>query len=100
MNTDYRKPRILRDLASRMILPVVALVIAGVWLGSQRQSLSKLETEINLIRKSIATRASGMNADSSIAKLALSKQFQKKNKPLDWKKNRALVGKFSSKHHP
>jgi hypothetical protein len=86
MNTDYEKPRILRHIATRIIPPIVALVIAGVWLGSQQQSLSKLETEIYLIRKSIATRASDMDANSSIPKLTLSKQFQKKNKPLDWKK--------------
>lgn len=71
---------------NRLILPVIALVAAGIWLGSQFQSLSRLEKDINFIRKSIASRSAAAAVDDvSRAKLAASKQA-KNDKPMDWGK--------------
>jgi hypothetical protein len=68
------------------IPPVVALVIAGGWIGAQRQSISTLEKESDLLRKHIAARASGAGADSPPARSAAPGKEVKDKPPLDWKK--------------
>jgi hypothetical protein len=68
------------------IPPVVALVIAGGWLASQHQSITRLEQESSILRKSMAARSSGAEDDSPGAKKALSAKAAKDKEPLDWKK--------------
>ena len=66
--------------------PVVALVIAGGWLASQHQSITRLEQESSILRKSMAAGSSGAEDDSPGAKKALSAKAAKDKEPLDWKK--------------
>jgi hypothetical protein len=68
------------------IPPVVALIIAGGWLASQHQSITRLEQKSSILRKSIAARLSGAEDDSPGAKKALSAKAAKDKEPLDWKK--------------
>ncbi len=65
---------------------MVALIIAGSWIGSQRQSIATLEKESEVLRKHIAARASGAGADSRQAKFAAPGKEAKDKQPLDWKK--------------
>jgi hypothetical protein len=69
-----------------VIPPVVALVIAGGWIGSQRQSITTLEKEIEVLRKHIAARASGAGENSQHAKPTSPGKSAKDKQPLDWKK--------------
>lgn len=68
------------------IPPVVALVIAGGWIGSQRHSIATLEKESDLLRKHIAARSSGAGDDSPHSKNAPPGKLAKDKEPLDWKK--------------
>ena len=68
------------------IPPGVALIIAGGWIGSQRQSIATLEQESELLRKHIADRSSGGDGDSPHPKNAPSGKPAKDKEPLDWKK--------------
>lgn len=66
---------------------MVALVVASVWLGSQRRSISALESESVVLQKHIAAaRTSGPGADSTAAKPAPPAKAAKDKEPLDWKK--------------
>ena len=78
------------------IPPVVALVIAGGWLGSQRQSIATLEQESALLRKSIAARSSGAGGDSPQAKSAPSGKSAKDKERMDWKK---IAAQFAESQH-
>ena len=79
--------------AKYLILPVIVLVLAGGWLGSQRRSISTLENESALMQKHItAARSSGFAADSAHAKPAGPAKSAKDKEPLDWKK---IAGQFA-----
>jgi hypothetical protein len=69
-----------------LIPPVVALAIAGIWLGSQRQSISTLERESAVLQKAIAARNSGSSPDSPRDKPASPAKVAKDKEPIDWKK--------------
>lgn len=72
---------------SSLIPPLVALVVAGVWIGSQRRSISALESESVVLQKHIAAaRTSGPGVDSAAAKPAPPAKAAKDKEPLDWKK--------------
>jgi hypothetical protein len=69
-----------------LIPPVVALAIAGTWLGSQRQSISTLEQESAVLQKTIAARTSGSLPDSPRNKPASPAKAAKDKEPIDWQK--------------
>lgn len=72
---------------SSLIPPVIALALAGIWIGSQRQSISTLEHESALLQKHIAAvRSAGPSSDPSHAKPAGPAKSAKDKEPLDWKK--------------
>lgn len=78
--------------ATHIIPPVLALVLAGAWIGRQRQSISTMENESVLLQKHIAAaRASGSAADAAHAKPAGPAKLAKDKEPLDWKK---IAGQF------
>lgn len=68
------------------IPPVVALAIAGTWLGTQRQSISNLEQQSAVLRKAIAARSSGPSSESAQAKPAAPAKAANAKEPIDWKK--------------
>ena len=70
-----------------LIPPVVALLVVGGWIGTQRQSIASLDKESELLRTHLATaRASaGSEASSPPAKAADGKSTKEKE-PIDWKK--------------
>lgn len=68
------------------IPPVVALAIAGTWLGSQHRSISILEQESAALQQAIAARSSGTALDSQQGKPASPLKTAKEKEPLDWKK--------------
>lgn len=65
---------------------MVALAIAGGWIGTQRRSISTLEQESALLEKSIATRSIEALGESSQGKPALPGKGSKTKDPIDWKK--------------
>jgi hypothetical protein len=69
-----------------LIPPVVALAIAGFWLGSQRHSISALEQESAVLEKAIAARTTGSSPDSPRAKPASRAKAANDKELLDWKK--------------
>jgi hypothetical protein len=78
---------ILRRLkATLFIPPVVALAIAGIWLGTQRQSISTLEQQSVVLRKAIAARSSGTAEESPQAKPPPPPKAANAKEPIDWKK--------------
>lgn len=75
------------------IPPVVALILAGAWIGAQRHSMSTLEEESAMLQKHIAAaRASLAASDSAQAKPDPPAKFAKDKEPLDWKK---IAGQFA-----
>jgi hypothetical protein len=72
--------------AITFIPPVVALVIAGGWLGSQRQSIYTLEQGSAALQEAIAARSSGVVEDSARGKPAPPVKMAKEKEPIDWKK--------------
>ncbi|MEO8617158.1 MAG: hypothetical protein ABI600_18615 [Luteolibacter sp.] len=67
------------------IPPVVALVIVGGWIGSERQSLATLEKESVLLRKRIAAAHAPASTSAQTGKPSPDKLSDPKQ-PLDWKK--------------
>jgi hypothetical protein len=76
--------------------PVVALSIAGIWLGNQYGSIAKLEQESAVLQKAIAARSSGSLSDSSTAKPISTTKAAKEKEPLDWKKIAAQFAEMQS----
>ncbi len=73
--------------ATSFIPPVIALILAGVWIANQRQSISTLEDASALLQKHIAAaRSSSPGTDLSPAKPAAPAKAAKGKEPLDWKK--------------
>ncbi len=71
---------------SLLIPPVVALAIAGAWLGSQHRTISTLERESAVLQKAIAARTSGGSLDSPRNKPASPDKAAKDKEPIDWQK--------------
>lgn len=69
-----------------LLPPVVALLIAGSWLGSQRKLISSLEVESAVLQKAIAARTTGAGGGSSRSQLEAAAKLAKNKLPLDWKK--------------
>jgi hypothetical protein len=70
-----------------LLPPVIALAIAGTWLGSQHRSISTLEKESAVLRKAIAARSATSSAgDSPSGRPASAAKAAKDKEPLDWKK--------------
>lgn len=68
-----------------LILPVVALALAGIWLANQHQSVSALKDATAALQKQFAAaRSSG--TDPANSKSTAATQATKNKKPLDWKK--------------
>jgi hypothetical protein len=74
------------------IPPVVALAMACIWLGSQRQSISNLERQSEVLRKAIAARTSDSTAASPQDKSSPSAKTAKNKEPIDWKQFAARFG--------
>jgi hypothetical protein len=72
--------------ASLFIPPVIALAIAGTWLGTQRQSISTLEQQSAALRKAFAARSSDAPAESPNAKPTAPTKAANAKEPIDWKK--------------
>lgn len=68
------------------IPPVVALVIAGSWLGVQQHSISVLESESTLLRKHIADARAASVSPASAKPDKPPGAKAKDKEPLDWKK--------------
>ena len=68
-----------------LIPPVVALAIAGIWLGSQRRTISALEQESMVLQKAIAERGSGSALDSAPNRSASPEKLAEDKTPIDWK---------------
>lgn len=80
-------------MKTKVILPpLVALAIGGAWLGTQRQSISALERESEVLRKAIAARSTGTATDSPQGRPASSAKAAKEKEKLDWKK---IAAQFS-----
>ncbi len=73
------------------IPPVFALIVATAWLGSQRQAISRVETESAALRKQIASRSTTAE-DPSLATALAPAKVAKGKEPLDWKK---IAAQFS-----
>jgi hypothetical protein len=71
--------------------PLVALAIAGAWLGSQRHSISSLEEQSRVLQQAIASRKTGELAEGAPASLT---KPQNGKEPLDWKKIAASLGEM------
>jgi hypothetical protein len=74
------------------IPPVIALAIAGIWLGNQRQSISTLERQSAVLRETIAARSSGTAIDSPQGKAAPAAKAARDKEPIDWKH---VAGQFT-----
>jgi hypothetical protein len=67
--------------------PAVALVLAGTWLGNQRQSIATLEAQSALLRKEIAARrAAADTGDADGSRPSGPGKETKDKAPIDWKK--------------
>jgi len=69
-----------------LLPPVIALTIAGAWLGTQHQAISALEQESAVLQRAIASRSSGNTADSRSIKPVPPTKAAKDKEPIDWKK--------------
>ena len=77
------------------IPPIISLLIAGGWIGSQRQSISAMEKDSVLLRKHIAdVRASSQSAAGPIKKPAAPGKVAKDKEPIDWKKLAAQMAEM------
>ena len=73
--------------ATSFIPPVIALILGGVWIANQRQSISTMEDASALLQKHIAAaRSSSSGTDPSHSKPAAPAKYAKDKEPLDWKK--------------
>lgn len=75
-----------------LIPPVVALLVAGAWIASQRQAISTFENESTMLEKHIAAARSASAADPARGKPAGPAKAAKAKEPLDWKK---IAGQFA-----
>lgn len=78
-----------------LIPPVVALVLVGGWIGTQRRALATLDRESALLRTHLAhaRAAAGSDASPQAAKTPNGKPAKDKE-PIDWKKIAAQMGKM------
>ncbi len=74
------------------IPPLVALVIVGGWIGTQRRSIATLEKESVLLRKHLAALSSGSGPDAPSSKPKTAAKLAKSKEPIDWKK---IAGQFA-----
>jgi hypothetical protein len=66
--------------------PAIALVIAGLWVGSQRRSIATLDEQSDLLEKHIAAaRATGGTEDSSHGESGAAGSTAGDKKPINWK---------------
>ncbi len=79
-----------------LLPPIVALAIAGTWLGNQHQTISTLEQESAALQKVITARTSGSLPSSSTTKPTTSTPAAKDKEPLDWKKIAAQMAERQS----
>ena len=82
--------------STSLLPPVVALAIAGTWLGKQHQTISTLEQKSAALQKLITARTSGSLPSSSTTKPTSSTQAAKDKEPLDWKKIAAQMAERQS----
>jgi hypothetical protein len=69
-----------------MIFPVIALVLAGLWVADQRLSISTLERASSLLQEHLtAARSASLNTHSKYAKPTATASAATNKKPLDWK---------------
>jgi len=66
-----------------LLPPVIALAIAGTWLGTQRHAISSLEEQSRILEQALATRKSGTLTEASPTSAA---KPEKAKEPLDWRK--------------
>ncbi len=78
-----------------IIPPVVALVIAGGWVGSQRRTISILEEETTVLQKRLAARLAGTDAGPAPGKPAAPGKATKGHEPIDWKKLAAQMDEMN-----
>jgi hypothetical protein len=73
------------------LAPLVALAIAGAWLGNQRRSISLLVEQSRVLQQAIASRKTGELAEGSPSSAT---KPEKDKEPLDWKKIAATFGEM------
>lgn len=67
--------------------PAAALMIAGAWLVSQRQSIATLEQQSSLLQKEISARRSAGNIGEAASSRSAAQAVATMDKaPIDWKK--------------
>lgn len=75
-------------MKSKILLPpLAALAVAGIWLGSQRKSISAVESETQLLRQHVDAAKSPATADGdrSLAGARARAKQAKDPKAVDWK---------------
>jgi len=72
--------------STSFILPLIAMTLTGVWIGTQRQSISTMEKETALLQKQIVfADASDPPIDSSTVKVRNTNKSASGNERIDWK---------------
>lgn len=71
--------------AAIYIPPVVALVIVGSWISSQRQTISVLEEETVVLKQRMAMAEGGSSMESKASRPGKADKPSKDNKPINWK---------------
>ena len=78
--------------AQSLIPPVLAMVVAGVWLGSQRRTIAVLEDESAVLKKHIAARTTGGDGVAASGKPDRPVKAGKERERIDWKE---VAGNFA-----
>ncbi len=71
--------------------PVAALLVVASWIGAERHSISALETESAVLRKSISARESPDDSAPAAAAPGAPGKSTKALEPIDWKATAALM---------
>jgi len=75
--------------------PAIALVIAGLWVGSQRRSIAILDEQNERLEKHIAAaKATGGTEDSAQGKSGTAGDTTPRKTPIDWKQAASLFAEM------
>ncbi|GAA5128285.1 sigma-70 family RNA polymerase sigma factor [Luteolibacter yonseiensis] len=64
--------------------PVIALILGGAWIVTQRQTIQALDRHSDLLETTVSTRTSALIADASPAKLQRSNTYKNSRLSIDW----------------
>lgn len=77
-----------------LIAPAVALLIAGILVGGQRQKISRLEGESNLLRKHIAAEKSRIGSGSAAREPVRPSKPESTGDEIDWMEAAEVFGEM------